>query len=67
MTQPIVPVKLLPWVEFGENTVYLKPDCPKKLKPLFDSLTFHSLLNLWIDQQKHWIYQCAASVLHYKL
>jgi hypothetical protein len=36
--QPFVPPKLMPWIEFGNNTVYLKQDAPEEVKPLYEKL-----------------------------
>lgn len=35
---PFVPPKLMPWIEFGNDTVTLKPDAPADLKPLYEKL-----------------------------
>lgn len=38
MTLPIIPNQLMPWIYFGENTVYLKPGAPEEIKPLYEKL-----------------------------
>lgn len=35
---PFVPPKLMPWIEFGNNTVQLKPNAPEEVKPLYEKL-----------------------------
>lgn len=36
--QPYVPLKLMPWVTFGNNTVHLKDGAPDDVRPLFNKL-----------------------------
>ncbi|WP_162515399.1 hypothetical protein [Paenibacillus pinistramenti] len=50
MTQPIVPLVLLPWIEFGENTVRLKAEAPDDVQPAFDK--FKSRFDKLIQDQE---------------
>jgi hypothetical protein len=35
---PMIPPKLAPWINFGNDTVILKPDAPDEVKPLYEKL-----------------------------
>ncbi|SFF22976.1 hypothetical protein SAMN04487969_11961 [Paenibacillus algorifonticola] len=35
---PLIPPKLAPWIEFGNNTAILKPNAPEAVKPDFEKL-----------------------------
>lgn len=35
---PLIPPKLAPWINFGNDTVNLKPDAPEEVKPLYEKL-----------------------------
>lgn len=35
---PMIPPELAPWINFGNDTVILKPDAPEEVKPLYEKL-----------------------------